>query len=115
MRRDAIIEYALRLHGVPIRWRTRIEEWDPPFAFVDVQVKGPYRLWRHTHRFAPANNGTTVMDRVEYALPFGFVGELAHRLQVRRDLERIFDYRERQTRSILGPRPAPAKIDTCES
>jgi ligand-binding SRPBCC domain-containing protein len=102
MRRGALIEYALRLHGLPIRWQTRIEEWDPPLGFVDVQVKGPYLLWRHTHRFVPANNGTTVIDRVEYALPFGFVGGVVHRLQVRRDLERIFDYRERQTRSTLG-------------
>jgi ligand-binding SRPBCC domain-containing protein len=102
MRRGAIIEYALRLHGLPIRWQTRIEEWDPPVGFVDVQVKGPYLLWRHTHRFVPANNGTTVIDRVEYALPFGIVGGVVHHLQVRRDLERIFDYRERQTRSILG-------------
>ncbi len=65
MRAGTILEYRLRVHGVPIRWRTRIEQWDPPHGFVDVQEKGPYRLWRHTHRFVPSGAGTTVTDDVE--------------------------------------------------
>jgi ligand-binding SRPBCC domain-containing protein len=68
--------------------------WDPPRRFVDVQISGPYRMWHHTHDFEPAPGGGTLMrDTVRYALPLGALGELAHRLLVRRDLERIFDFR----------------------
>jgi ligand-binding SRPBCC domain-containing protein len=89
-----LIEYRLRLHGVPIRWRTTIPVWDPPRRFVDVQLSGPYRMWHHTHDFEPAPGGGTLMrDTVRYALPFGPLGELAHRVLVRRDLDRIFDFR----------------------
>ncbi len=105
MSKGATIEYSLRLHGFPIHWLTRIEDWNPPQSFVDIQVKGPYRLWRHTHHFARADNGTTVIDRVEYALPFGVAGPIIHGLVVRRDLARIFDYRARQTEWILPGRP----------
>jgi ligand-binding SRPBCC domain-containing protein len=90
-----LIEYRLRLHGVRLRWRTTIAVWDPPRRFVDVQVNGPYRMWHHTHDFSPTSDGGTVMtDTVRYALPFGPLGELAHRALVRRDLERIFDFRQ---------------------
>jgi ligand-binding SRPBCC domain-containing protein len=90
-----LIEYRLKLHGVPIRWRTTIAVWDPPRRFVDVQLSGPYRMWHHTHDFEPAPGGRTLMrDTVRYALPLGPLGELAHRLLVQRDLERIFDYRQ---------------------
>jgi ligand-binding SRPBCC domain-containing protein len=89
-----LIEYRLRLHGLPIRWRTTIAVWDPPRRFVDVQLSGPYRMWHHTHDFEPApGDGTLMTDTVRYALPLGPLGELAHRLLVQRDLERIFDYR----------------------
>ena len=94
MRAGAGIEYRLRLHGVPIRWRTRIAVWDPPHRFVDVQVAGPYRLWHHTHDFLPAGDGATLMrDTVRYALPFGPLGAVARRLFVARDLDAIFDFR----------------------
>lgn len=93
MRPGALIEYRLRLHGLPVRWLTRIETWEPGERFVDVQVKGPYRLWHHTHTFEAHAEGTRVRDEVRYALPFGPLGELAHRLLVRRELERIFDFR----------------------
>jgi ligand-binding SRPBCC domain-containing protein len=92
-----LIEYRLRLHGVPIRWRTTIAVWDPPHRFVDVQLSGPYRMWHHTHDFAPApdgSGGTLMRDTVRYALPLGPLGELAHRALVKRDLERIFDFRQ---------------------
>ena len=91
----ALIEYRLALHGIPIRWLTRIEEWVPGVRFVDVQLKGPYARWHHTHEFDPVgSHGQTLMrDTVRYALPYGPCGEIAHRLFVRRDLERIFDYR----------------------
>src|ERR1700754_5284992 len=68
---DALIEYRLKLHEIPIRWRTRIEEWAPPHRFVDVQVKGPFARWHHTHEFEVDPNGTRMRDTVRYALPLG--------------------------------------------
>jgi ligand-binding SRPBCC domain-containing protein len=89
-----LIEYRLRLHRLPIRWRTTIAVWDPPRRFVDVQLEGPYRMWHHAHDFEAAPDGGTLMrDTVRYALPFGPLGALAHRAVVRRDLAAIFDYR----------------------
>lgn len=94
MHAGALIEYRLRLHGLPVRWRTRIEEWDPGVRFVDQQISGPYALWHHTHEFTPDGDGHTLMrDVVRYALPFGALGELARRAFVGRDLERIFAFR----------------------
>ena len=93
MREGALIEYRLKLHGVPIKWLTRIDEWVPGVRFVDSQLHGPYALWHHTHEFVAHGDGTLMRDTVRYALPFGPLGEVAHRLLVRRDLERIFDYR----------------------
>jgi ligand-binding SRPBCC domain-containing protein len=101
MRPGALIEYRLTLHRVPVRWLTRIEAWEPGERFVDVQVKGPYRLWRHTHTFEARNGGTIVRDEVRYALPLGPLGELAHRLFVRRDLERIFDFRHASVSKVM--------------
>ena len=89
-----LIEYRLRLHRVPVRWLTRIEAWEPPHRFVDAQVRGPYRVWRHEHSFEPVPGGGTLMrDRVDYDLPLGPLGAAAHALFVRRDLARIFDFR----------------------
>lgn len=94
MRVGSLIEYRLRLHRVPVRWRTRIEAWEPPRRFIDVQIKGPYSLWEHTHTFEEDGPGATIIsDRVRYAIPFGPLGALANRLLVRRDLRQIFDYR----------------------
>ena len=97
LRLGTLIEYRLRLHGVPVSWLTRIEEWLPGERFVDVQLHGPYRLWHHTHEFEPDGAGGTLMrDVVRYALPYGPLGEAARRLFVARDLERIFDFRRAQ-------------------
>jgi ligand-binding SRPBCC domain-containing protein len=93
MRAGALIEYRLKLHGIPIRWLTRIEEWVPGERFVDAQLHGPYALWHHTHEFEAHGEDTLMRDTVRYALPLGPLGEIAHRLFVRRDIERIFDYR----------------------
>ena len=90
----SFLQYRLRLHGVPAYWNTLIQEWDPPHKFVDVQVKGPYRLWHHTHTFEETPDGGTLMtDTVRYAIGFGPIGDLANALLVRRDVEAIFDYR----------------------
>lgn len=88
-----VIQYAMRLHGVPMNWISSIQRWDPPHVFVDTQIRGPFRLWHHTHTFEALPGGRTLMrDEVRYALPLQPFGEVA-RAFVRRDLEKIFDYR----------------------
>ena len=96
------IEYRLHVHRVPVRWVSRIEEWEPGRSFVDRQLRGPYALWHHRHLFARDGDGTVVRDEVHYALPLGRLGELAHPLLVRRDLRRIFDYRQDAVVQALG-------------
>ena len=109
MEAGTLIEYRLRLHRVPVRWRTRIEVWEPPRWFVDVQVKGPYSPWEHTHTFEEDGSGATLIeDRVRYSIPFGPLGELAERLLVRRDLRQIFDYRRDAVARELAPRGKPS-------
>ncbi len=103
MGEGTLIHYRLRLHGVPLRWTSRIEEWDPGRSFVDRQVHGPYRLWHHRHTFAGDGDGTVVADEVHYALPLGRLGELVHPLFVKPDLERIFDYRHAAVAGLLEP------------
>jgi len=98
----AQISYRLSWHRIPLRWETEITQWDPPHAFEDVQLSGPYRMWRHTHRFEPVDGGTRMTDRIRYALPFGFFGRLAHVVAVGRNLAQIFDYRHDQVRALFG-------------
>ena len=97
-----LIDYNLAWHGLPMRWTSRIEEWRPPTLFIDVQLKGPYRFWRHTHSFEARDGGTLMRDTVEFAVPFGAWGDLCVGWLVRRDVDRIFDYRARQI-SLLFP------------
>ncbi len=109
------IQYRLRLHGVPVGWRTLIQAWDPPHRFVDVQVSGPYALWHHTHELTPVGDSRTRMvDTVRYAIGFGALGELAHRALVRRDVEAIFDFRAREIPRLLAgsrsPQPDRASV-----
>jgi ligand-binding SRPBCC domain-containing protein len=101
MQQGTTIAYALGVRGVPLRWLSEIERWNPPYEFVDVQAKGPYQLWRHRHRFLEVEGGTSIVDIVHYALPFGPLGRLVHRFQVGRDLELIFDYRARRVQSLF--------------
>jgi|ERR1700722_6272214 len=97
-----LIGYRMRLHAIPVRWLTRIEEWRPESSFVDRQLRGPYKLWHHTHIFEDHEEGTLMRDRVRYALPFGPLGEVAHLAFVRHDLRRIFDYRRDAVARLLG-------------
>jgi hypothetical protein len=96
------IEYRIRWLGVPQRWTAEIAEYDPPHRFVDIQVRGPYRSWRHEHIFEPIADGTRVHDRVQYELPFGPLGHIAHALVVRGQLERIFAYRAQAVERLLS-------------
>jgi ligand-binding SRPBCC domain-containing protein len=95
------IDYRLRIHGFPFRWRTVISAWEPPVRFVDSQVRGPYRLWVHEHMFEDCDGGTRVRDRVTYSVPGG---ALVHALFVRRQLQKIFEYRLRRMCERFGAR-----------
>jgi ligand-binding SRPBCC domain-containing protein len=98
------ILYRIRWHGLPMQWLTEIESWNPPAEFSDVQVRGPYRGWRHTHRFEPTGGGTLMRDDIRYAMPFAFLGQLVHKWLVKSELERLFDYRAAVISRRLGAR-----------
>lgn len=97
----ALIRYRLRWHSLPIQWSTEIAEWSPPRKFVDRALSGPYSLWNHEHSFEASQGGTTMHDRLTYALPMGPCGALAHRFWVKRDIGRIFDYRADKMRGLF--------------
>jgi len=97
------ISYRMRLWGVPITWQSRIEDWCPNQSFTDTALKSPYRFWHHRHFLVPDRDGTTMIDLVNYALPFWPFGEVVHPI-VRRQLRRIFDYRETTVQQLLGGR-----------
>lgn len=102
LRAGAIIDYRIVLFGLPFRWRTLIQAFEPGAQFVDVQTSGPYAYWRHTHTFTDAAaGGTTIADHVEYALPFGPIGRAVHALVVGRQLRRIFDFRQKIVADIF--------------
>jgi ligand-binding SRPBCC domain-containing protein len=100
IQQGSLIDYRLRMFGVPFAWLSRITEWNPPQSFVDEQVRGPYSLWVHRHTFEPTPSGTRIHDRVRYRLPFWPFGDLAYPL-VRWQLRRIFAYRQKVTRELL--------------
>jgi ligand-binding SRPBCC domain-containing protein len=96
------IRYRLSLHGLPVEWLTEIRTWEPPHRFVDIQRKGPYRMWHHTHTFEDHGDRTRATDVVRYTLPFGALGRLVHALKVRGDIETIFAYRQKRIQELFG-------------
>lgn len=100
-----LIDYRLRLLRVPFHWQTRIETFEPLVRFSDVQLRGPYRRWHHLHEFFATSTGTLVVDTVDYELPFGPLGDLAHALFVRGTLDHIFAYRQEQMAARFGTPP----------
>ena len=101
MKDGAVIDYVIKLFGQDLRWTTLITLFDPPHKFVDVQLKGPYSFWHHTHTFTPTENGTIITDEVNYAMPFGILGRIAHNLVVRHQLARIFTFRQEQILALF--------------
>jgi len=98
MKVGTLIDYRLKVHGIPIRWRSEITEWDPPYSFVDQQLKGPYKLWHHRHTFKADGNETICGDDVDYAVPGG---ACTHALFVKRDLEKIFNFRQQKLAELF--------------
>lgn len=111
MRPGALIDYRLKLFGIPFHWTTEVTAWEPSEQFVDEQRKGPYREWRHRHTFRDTPDGGTVIeDEVRYRLPFLPLGEAALPL-VKKELERIFAYRQAAIRTLLLPPGQPGRPD----
>lgn len=110
MRVGARIAYQIGWRFVRLNWVSEITAWEPNHSFTDVQVRGPYAFWRHTHSFRPHDGGTIMRDTVHYRLPLGPLGRLAHRLKVRQDLEAIFHHRAQQFEQLLeGSTAAPSQ------
>ncbi len=107
MRKGTLIDYSLRVRGLSLRWRTRIAQWEPETMFADEQLRGPYRLWHHTHTFEDHDGGTTCRDVVKYAY---FGDFLVHNLLVKKDITKIFAHRERVLKEIFPPVPCPDAV-----
>ncbi len=97
-----VIDFSIRILGIRMHWRTLISDYEPPYRFVDVQLKGPYTFWHHTHTFDELDHGVLMVDEIRYILPFGIIGRLVHALLVKRKIEMIFDYRARVVERIFG-------------
>ena len=107
MQQGTLLNYRLRIRGIPIRWQSKITAWDPPSRFIDRQTKGPYSLWIHEHLFEDYQGGTLIEDNVEYAVPGG---SIVQKFFVEPDLERIFKHRHRVLEELFNPmKHAPAK------
>jgi ligand-binding SRPBCC domain-containing protein len=98
MQQGTVIDYRLKLRGIPVRWQSKITVWEPPHHFVDEQIRGPYRRWVHQHTFEESEGGTLARDHVDYAVPGGV---LVEKLLVERDLRKIFQYRQRKLTEVL--------------
>src|SRR6476660_3536190 len=102
VQQGTLINYSLRVHGIPLRWTSEIVEWEPPHRFVDLQLRGPYKLWRHEHRFEARDGGTLIADTINLALPLGVLGRFAYKIKVRSDVQEIFAFREKKIRALFG-------------
>jgi ligand-binding SRPBCC domain-containing protein len=109
VKQGALLDYRLRIRGLPIRWQSEIAIWEPPRRFVDRQTKGPYSLWIHEHTFEERDNGTLVGDNVEYAVPGGTI---VQKLLIAPDLERIFNYRHKILEELFNPAKSTSRNGT---
>lgn len=105
MHAGSVIDYTIQMAGLSLRWTTVIAEYDPPFKFADVQIRGPYSFWHHTHTFEEAPGGTMMTDSVRYALPFGPLGRLVNNLLVRKQVAGIFEYRKKAVDLLFSETP----------
>lgn len=102
LRAGTLLDYRLKWRGIPLKWRTEISVWEPPYRFVDQQLRGPYRQWIHDHRFEERDGGTWVRDQVDYAVPGWLLEPTLHRLLVGPDVQRIFAFRQAKMQELLG-------------
>ena len=97
------IDYTVKpLFGIPLKWKTEIGKTSLHSFFTDKQLKGPYKVWEHTHTFAAQENGVLMKDEIVYELPLGFVGKLMNKLFVQKKIENIFDYRRKTLNKLFG-------------
>ena len=101
MAEGTLIDYQLKIYKIPIKWKTKIIAWEPPYRFIDAQLKGPYRKWIHEHKFEAADDRTKMTDTVEYAIPGGIFSPAINNLFVKRDIQKIFNFRESQLLTIF--------------
>ena len=99
MRPGALIDYKLRVRGLPLRWQSEITAWEPPYRFVDEQRRGPYRVWHHEHTFEEVEGGVIARDIVKYD---HIGGRLVNKLIVGPDVNRIFEYRQQRLLELFG-------------
>lgn len=105
-----LLDYRLRLRGVPLRWQSEISLWEPPYRFIDRQTNGPYSLWVHEHTFTPQDGGTVIGDRVDYAVPGG---ALVQRFFIAPDLDRIFAFRRHRLEQLFqSDTPPDTRLET---
>jgi ligand-binding SRPBCC domain-containing protein len=102
MKKGTLIDYKIKLSGIQFSWKTEITLWEPPFGFIDTQLKGPYKIWIHEHIFVSQGNGTVVKDIVSYLPPGWLIEPVIHKLVVKKKLEQIFDYRQNKIKSIFS-------------
>jgi ligand-binding SRPBCC domain-containing protein len=102
IQQGTLINYSLRVHGIPLHWISEIVEWEPPHRFVDLQLRGPYKVWRHEHRFEARDGGTLISDTISLALPLGILGQLAYKMKVQSDVDEIFAFRKTKVRTLFG-------------
>ena len=95
------IEYVIKWFGLPMNWESLIDRYEPDVCFADRMLKGPYRSWYHLHSFEPVSGGVEMNDRVEYEMPLGLFGDVAHFMMVKRQLRAIFDYRASKIPALL--------------
>ena len=101
MKVGTLIDYKIKLNGIPFRWQSVISKWEPPYLFEDKQLKGPYKIWIHEHKFEDKGDSTLMTDTVHYLSPGGIFEFIPHNLIVKRKLEEILDFREKTLKSIF--------------
>ena len=104
MNQGRIIDYTVKICGLPIRWRSLITTYEAPLEFIDEQLNGPYAFWHHKHHFQEFDKGTLMTDTVTYAMPFGWLGRFMHWIAVRGQLDKIFNYRKESLKKIFSER-----------
>lgn len=107
MTKGTLIDYQLKIYHFPVKWKTEITVWEPSYRFIDSQIKGPYKKWIHEHKFETVGDNTKMTDTVEYAIPGGIFSPAINNVFVRRDIQKIFDFREEQLLKIFGQHDKP--------